>query len=107
MEQRVRRLRRVRRDWMEIVRLQEESGLSARAYCLRESIDPGSFYKWRGQIQKVALLSPSPSEGGSRGAFIDIGRIGSMNGRSSSGNGPPLEVTLDFGEGFTLTVRRS
>ena len=98
------RVRRVRRDWREVVRLQEESGLNARAYCLQASIDPGSFYKWRGRIQKSALITRPTDKAHS--AFIDIGRIGSATTGNPSCNARPLEITLDFGEGFTLTVRR-
>lgn len=96
--------RRGRGEWERIVRAQEESGLSVRAFCLRESVGTASFYTWRRRIRATA--SGSASEGRAlRESFIDLGRIGSGL-RASGEMARSFEVRVDFGEGFTLTVRR-
>ena len=99
------RVRRNRGQWEEIVREQEKSGLSARAFCIRETIDPVSFYKWRSQIRKtVSITSADTPLSGN--AFIDMGKFGSQSWRQPSEEVRAIEVTMDFGGGFTLTVRR-
>ncbi len=98
-------MQRTQQKWREIVRLQEKSGLSVRAYCIRESIALNSFYRWRDKIRsEVGALVPIDET--AVGRFIDMGRIDARNVETSICKGHPLEVTLDLGDGFTLTVRR-
>ena len=99
------RVQRGRAGWEAIISKQEKSGLSARAYCVRESIDSGLFYKWRGRIRKD---NPDLSTGAERlrETFIEVGKIIGAGGQTPSGRERPLEISMDFGEGFTLTVRR-
>jgi hypothetical protein len=91
--------------WTEIVCAQQRSGLSARAYCVRESIAPGLFYKWRGRLQNTTVAS-EVREVHEPEVFIDMGKINSGNRRASADNVRALEVMLDFGDGLLLTVRR-
>jgi hypothetical protein len=99
------RVQRGREGWARIVRLQKKSGLSARAFCLRESINITSFYKWRGRIEK-AVFGSEGKEDSLQSSFIDMGRLGSASSQLTACSIPSLEVTLNFGDGFTLTVRR-
>ena len=87
------------------MRRQEESGLSARAFCVREMINTTSFYRWRGRLHKegIGRSTKRKCEGGE---FIEVGRIGVQDSMMTSGVVYPMEVKLDFGDGFTLTVRR-
>jgi hypothetical protein len=99
------RVIRGQKGWVEIIRGHEKSGLSARAFCVRESINPTSFYKWRGRIRRegecrTAKLACRRDE------FIEIGRISTQDEVMSKGAAHPIEVKLDFGDGFTVTVRR-
>ena len=97
--------RRGREGWSEIIRGQEESGLSARAFCVRESINPTSFYKWRGRIRQEGLGRVAKSKG-RRAEFIEVGEIGVQDFVLAKGSKHSMEVRLDFGDGFTVTVRR-
>ena len=99
------RVQRGEAKWAEIVCAQESSGLSARSYCLQETIPLGLFYKWRGRLQNAAGR-PAANENQEHGGFIDMGKLTSTGRIKSSGGVGPLEVTLDFGDGLTVTVRR-
>ena len=99
------RVRRGRDRWAEIVRIQGESGLSARAFCVRESINPTSFYKWRRRIRKEGQCRPAELAC-RRDAFIEVGRIDTQDDLMLKGSAVPMEVKLDFGDGFTITVSR-
>ena len=99
------RVQRGEAKWAEIVSAQERSGLSARSYCLQESIPPGLFYKWRGRLQNTTSR-PAENENREHGGFIDMGKLTSAARMKSSDGVGPLELTLDFGDGFTVTVRR-
>lgn len=90
-------------QWAEIVGEQERSGRSVRDFCEGRSIGLASFYQWR---RRVRDTGPGSDVGvGAKGSFIDMGQIGS-SGDSASAGGRSLVVTLDLGEGATLTVRR-
>jgi hypothetical protein len=101
----VQRVQRGRKGWSELVRRQEESGQSARAFCVGESINLTSFYKWRGRILEEARAA-SPKAETHRNEFFEVGRIGGQDILTASDGVFPMEVRLDFGNGFTLTVRR-
>jgi hypothetical protein len=97
------RVQRGRAGWEAIISKQERSGLSGRAFCARESIDPGLFYRWRRRIRKD---TPDLSTGAERlrGTFIEVGKLAGSHGYTSTGRERPLRISMDFGEGFTLTV---
>ena len=99
------RVQRGEAKWAEIVGAQQSSGLSARSYCLQETIPLGLFYKWRGRLQNTGGR-PAPNENQEHGGFIDMGKLTTARRMKSSGGVGPLEVTLDFGDGFTVKVRR-
>jgi hypothetical protein len=100
------RVRRGRGQWETVIQKQEKSGLSAQEFCRRESIGPASFYKWRGRIQKGTSGGAAGSTEALQTAFIDMGRIGSSDIRRSGDGANSFLVTLNFGDGFTLTVQR-
>ena len=99
-----RRTQRSRGQWEEIIGEQERSGLSARRFCQGKAIGLASFYQWRRLLRDAV----SGTDGGidSRGSFIEMGHIGS-SGVVAAPVVSPWVVTLDFGEGFTLTLQRS
>lgn len=43
------------KKWLEIIKDQCASGLSALAYCKREGIANTTFYYWQNQIQKLLI----------------------------------------------------
>ena len=43
------------KKWLEIIKDQRASGLSALAYCKREGIANTTFYYWQNQIQKLLI----------------------------------------------------
>jgi hypothetical protein len=56
--------------WQEIVRGQQESGQSVRAYCLRAGIEESAFYWWRRKLGRGSRQrndSPRPGRGTNRG----------------------------------------
>jgi hypothetical protein len=97
----IKRQRYSAETWRRILGRFEESGLTARAFCVRERISRQSFYGWRARlggesdqalVAKAAQLT-SPASG-----FIDMGDIRSGGSR--------LEVRLDLGAGVVLSIAR-
>jgi putative transposase len=80
------------------------SGLTAEAFCRRESVSPASFYRWRALIggQSVqrsmvapAAVVPEPVD------FVDLG---ALRERSASS---PIDLHLDLGGGLSLHLVRN
>jgi len=121
---------RSRMEWLDIVGQQEESGLSARAFCQARAVGLASFYQWRrrlrdevpvaagktdaasgnngaGKTKSAGGIEPSEPSGEteSPGVFIDMGQVASSGVEPATGGGRWV-VTLDLGEGLKLTLRR-
>ena len=50
------------KKWLEIIKNQRASGLSALAYCKREGIANTTFYYWQNQIQKLLIQQHEQQE---------------------------------------------
>ena len=50
------------KKWLEIIKEQRASGLSALAYCKREGIANTTFYYWQNQIQKLLIQQHEQQE---------------------------------------------
>lgn len=50
------------KKWLEIIKDQRASGLSALAYCKREGIASTTFYYWQNQIQKLLIRQHEQQE---------------------------------------------
>lgn len=96
--------RRVDADgWREILVRQEQSGLSARAFCEREGINAGSLYRWRCRLGRTSASGQTsesrPVRRNAPQGFIDVGALGCSSSR--------FEVRLDLGGGLSLHLVRS
>ncbi len=77
-----RRTRRDRKQWTEIVRRFESSGLTVREFCAREDLVLSSFHRWQRQLCSAAS-----------GKFIELDPTTSIAAPSSWS----LDVTLPDG----------
>jgi hypothetical protein len=100
------RQRRNESAWGEIVRRQEQSGLTVTEFCEREGLKAASLYGWRVRLRQQAAgkrnspeVSKSPPAEKTSAEFIDLGAIGASRGR--------FEVRLDLGGGVLLQLVRS
>lgn len=95
------------RFWRQTIQLQQQSGLSVRAFCRQEQISEFSFYSWKRTIAKrdqqlppfvpLTLLKPSPSDNIS-GSSSDPGlELRFANGRL-------LRITASFDEATLLRL---
>ena len=50
------------KKWLEVIKDQRASGLSALAYCKREGIASTTFYYWQNQIQKLLIQQHEQQE---------------------------------------------
>jgi hypothetical protein len=96
--------RRDSQAWREVIDRYTSSGLKVGAFCERESISEGSFYRWRSILQgsggkktprglatvPVAPISAAP--------FIELGSLSPGSSR--------VELRLELGGGVFLTVVR-
>lgn len=103
MEQNKQR-RRDANAWREVLERFASSGLSVPAFCGRESISAGSFYRWRAILQRgstaqrrgavvVAKRTTSAAT-----PFVDLGALQPAGTR--------VELKLDLGGGVLLQLVR-
>ncbi len=83
-------------EWQTLLNRFAASGLAVSAFCQREAISEGSFYRWRAQLAGTASVKPSVVP-----PFVDLGAL--LTHPASDGR---LELRLDFGAGVTLTLVR-
>lgn len=104
MEQNKQR-RRDANAWGEVIERFASSGLSVPAFCEREAISEGSFYRWRSILQRggadrkqqgsVVIASETAS---AATPFVDLGALRTGSSR--------VELRLDLGGGVLLQLVR-
>lgn len=103
MEQNKRR-RRDANAWREVLERFAGSGLSVPAFCEREGISEGSFYRWRaivqrgGATQKRQAVVMAKQTTSAATSFVDLGTLQSGSSR--------VELKLDLGGGVLLQLVR-
>lgn len=104
MEQNKRR-RRDANAWREVLERFAGSGVSVPAFCGREGISEGSFYRWRAILQRaragqkrgaVLIAGEVPK---TSAPFVDLGTLQPGHSR--------VELKLDLGGGVLLQLVRS
>jgi hypothetical protein len=94
--------RRGRDEWQSLLSGFDQSALSVEAYCRRESISAGSFYRWRGILGgKTRMRSDVTAVRDTAPAFVDIGSL-----NAAPVHRPRLDLKLDLGEGLVLHLVR-
>lgn len=103
-----RRSAETERWWREQIRLQADSGLTARAWCDREQIAKSAFYRWRYRLAQEKQTGPEHIE--PRPVFMPVRVVGlDSSTDASSGvelicaSGMRVVVSRDFDE---QTLRR-
>ena len=100
-----RRKTRSRKEWKRIIEKQAASGLSARAYCRRESLNSHSFYQWRSFFRNES--SDKKNENNQDDAmFINMGNLEELASVPMEST-KSLTVIVDLGEGQQLTLKKS
>jgi transposase-like protein len=92
--------RRGSSQWKKIVLAQGRSGLSARAFCRRESIGEAGFYKWRKRFKES---TSKEKEVKSADSFIEVGQL---QGSAGSDELVSWHIALELGDGVTLNLRK-
>ena len=101
--QRIRRRRLGAEAWRGLLARFAGSGLTARAFCRRESVSAASFYRWRSLLAKVPgreLARVAPM-GASTSSFVDLGALGAASAPLER-----FELRLDLGAGVVLHLVR-
>jgi len=97
-EQVKRNARRSPEQWQEIIHSQQQSGLSARAFCEQRELGYASFCNWRKRLSVV-----KSQQGDNRSApdadFIDLSTLpGSQSG---------WQIILKLGDGMELSLSKA
>ena len=96
------RQRRTVAAWRMLVAGHAGGGLTVPAYCAREGICRGSFYRWRTKLAQMAsepMALPRSASSGQGAPFVDLGAL--------RGGSARFEVRLELGDGLTLSIARS
>jgi hypothetical protein len=100
--------KRQRRDanaWRELLGRFADSGLTIPAFCEREAISEGSFYRWRtilqrgGGAQKRGAVVVATQTTSAAAPFVDLGTLQPAGSR--------MELKLDLGGGMVLQLVRA
>jgi len=86
--------------WREILRRQEESGISIRRFCAREGLSEPSFYSWRKRL-RVPVKNSRPPAVASRSQQSDDGSL--FVPVKLLDNAPALEIIHPLGYRVQLT----
>lgn len=89
----MRRERRTRAQWSQLVREQAASGLSQQAFCTQQDLGLSTFSKWKRKFNGVTGSRTRP------GGFIELPVGGSVSQ-------PGFEVELELGDGVRLRIQR-
>ncbi len=94
------RVRRSASTWRALFSRQAANGLTVAEFCRREGISAGVFRRWRSALEgSTGITNTVPAVATAEAApFIDIGGLGPQR--------PRLEVRLDLGAGFVLSIAR-
>jgi len=89
--------------WAAVVERWRSSGLSVEAFCRLEGITRSGFYRWRSLLGSGSTLRRGVvrADAQAQGGFVDLGALGA---RTRAGG--RLELRLDLGDGFVLTLVR-
>ncbi len=86
--------------WQEMVRRQEESGVSVRQFCITEGLSEPSFYAWRKKLREPRADAPRlpvadrGQQSGSGSLFVPVKLLSSA---------PALEIIHPLGYRIQLT----
>ena len=89
----VRRARRTREQWSQLVKEQAASSVSQQAFCRQHDLGLSTFIKWERQFNGVSPSSVEPV------GFVEL----PVSGSTSQ---PGFEVELELGEGMRFRFRR-
>ena len=105
MKAKKRQLRLGADGWRTTLARFAESGVSVRAFCVREGISDSSFNRWRKLLRDGAQpkLVMKPRTMVARDEFVDLGTLSAP----TTPSGERIELRLDLGGGLTLQLIRS
>lgn len=98
-------------EWSRVMRRFATSGITVSAFCRREGLNEGSFYRWRPRVraasmnrnlavqESLELPPPQPS------SFVDLGALHDASASPIAGGGT-LDLRLDLGGGLSLHLVR-
>ena len=101
--QRIRRRRLGVEAWRGLLARFMGSGLTAQAFCRRESVSTASFYRWRSVLATAPgrELARAVPVGASTRSFVDLGPLDATVAQQER-----LELRLDLGGGVVLHLVR-
>ncbi len=99
------------REWSRVQRRFATSGMTVSAFCRREGLNEGSFYRWRPRVSAALTTreltvqklqesaAPQPSD------FVDLGALHDASAGAIAGVGA-LDLHLELGGGLSLHLVR-
>jgi len=91
-------IRRSPEQWQELIHNQQQSGLSARAFCEQRELGYASFCNWRKRLS--AVKSQGNNSSAPDADFIDLS---SLPGSQQSG----WQIKLKLGDGMELSLSKT
>jgi hypothetical protein len=99
-----------RRQWRQVVRRFERSGLSVAQFCEAESISAWSLYDWRRKLGGAGRVRREVDADDA--GFVELGVVPAPNSAPASAAPPSiefaagLELRIDLGGGLVLQISR-
>ena len=93
-----------RRQWENILRKQQQSGLSVSQFCRQETLSVSNFYNWRSRLGLSNSTDTAAIEAAN--SFVDLGQLNSVAQTVSCVDAERWELELNLGNGMTLKFRQ-
>jgi len=97
-EQVKRHIRRSSEQWQEMIHSQQQSGLSARAFCELRELGYASFCNWRKRLS-VTTNQQGNNRSAPDAGFIDLSTL-------ADSQQPGWQITLKLGDGVELSLSK-
>ena len=90
-------------EWARVMRRFTTSGMTVSAFCQREGLNEGSFYRWRPRVMARAVNREVVEQASQPNGFVDIGALHEASGGAGAG---ALDLRLELGGGLSLHLVR-
>ena len=92
-------------EWTRVMRRFAASGTTVSAFCRAQSLNEGSFYRWRSRMTAQPMNREVVAQPSQPNGFVDLGALHDASAGAGAGAGA-LDLRLELGGGLSLHLVR-
>ena len=94
-------------EWARVMRRFAASGMTVSAFCRAQSLNEGSFYRWRSRMTAQPMNRQVAAQTSRPNGFVDLGALHAASASTSTSPGTgALDLRLELGGGLSLHLVR-